>query len=265
MIALLSDPGAWVSLGVLTLMEVVLGIDNIVFLTILVSRLPKDQQTLGRRLGLGGALITRVALLLALNWVAHLEREMFTLVRPWTAKDLVLVAGGIFLLWKATREIYENVERPGGEEEHLRGGDQRFGLFKVVVQISLLDLVFSLDSVITAVGMADHIEVMVVAIILAILAMMLFARPIGEFVQENPSVKVLALSFLVLVGATLVMEGTGQHVPKGYVYSAMGFSLLVQVLNLRRDRRAGPTPHHPPGPHDEADGAADEAKAAETP
>jgi predicted tellurium resistance membrane protein TerC len=237
MIELVTDPSAWVSLAVLTLMEVVLGIDNIVFLSILVGRLPKSQQALGRRLGLAGALLTRVLLLLTLNWLAHLERTLFHLVRDWSAKDLVLVGGGMFLLWKATREIYDNVEHPGEHEEELREESSSLGLLSIVVQISLLDIVFSLDSVITAVGMADHVEVMVVAIIVAVLAMMLFARPIGEFVHENPSVKVLALSFLVLIGATLVMEGTGQHIAKGYVYSAMGFSLAVQVLNLRRDRR----------------------------
>lgn len=239
MVELLLDPNAWVSLAILTLMEVVLGIDNIVFLSILVSRLPKEQQALGRRLGLAGALGTRVALLFALNWLSHFERVLFELWRPWTAKDLVLVGGGLFLLWKATREIYDTVEHPGAHEAAVAASSARMGLAKVVAQVAVIDLVFSLDSVITAVGMADHVEVMVVAIVLAIVVMMLFARPIGDFVERNPSVKVLALSFLVLIGATLVMEGTGQHVAKGYVYSAMAFSLLVQVLNLRRDRKVG--------------------------
>jgi predicted tellurium resistance membrane protein TerC len=244
MVELLFDPNAWVALSILTLMEVVLGIDNIVFLTILVSRLPREQQALGRRLGLLGALLTRVLLLMALNWLAHLERELFELWRPWTAKDIVLVAGGLFLLWKATREIYDNVEHPGQHEEELQQQSARIGLAKVVAQVAVIDLVFSLDSVITAVGMADDVEVMVVAIVLAILVMLLFARRIGDFVERNPSVKVLALSFLVLIGATLVMEGTGQHVAKGYVYSAMAFSLLVQVLNLRRDKKVtGPSSH----------------------
>jgi predicted tellurium resistance membrane protein TerC len=150
----------------------------------------------------------------------------------------VLVFGGLFLLWKATREIYENVEHPDAHDEVVVNQAGRLGMAAIIGQIMLLDVVFSLDSVITAVGMADHIEVMVVAVILAILVMMLFAGPVGDFVQNNPSVKVLALAFLVLIGATLVMEGTGAHVAKGYVYSAMGFSLLVQMLNLRMDKRA---------------------------
>jgi predicted tellurium resistance membrane protein TerC len=237
MIELLSSPEAWVSLAVLTLMEIVLGIDNIVFISILTSKLPREQQVLGRRLGLAGALLTRVLLLLTLNFLAHLEEPLFTFVRAWTGKDLVLLAGGLFLLWKATKEIYEHVEHPLEEELSVGARASRAGLAAIVAQIALLDIVFSIDSVITAVGMADHIEVMVVAVLLAVIVMMVFAGPIGDFVHKNPSVKVLALAFLVLIGATLVMEATGAHVAKGYVYSAMGFSLLVQVLNLRADKR----------------------------
>jgi predicted tellurium resistance membrane protein TerC len=254
MLELLTDPSAWISLAVLTLMEVILGIDNIVFISILTARLPRHQQVLGRRLGLAGALLTRIALLMTINWLAHLQDELFTLWRPWTGKDLVLLAGGLFLLWKATREIYESVEHPHDQEHNLSEGANRMGLAWVVAQITLLDIVFSIDSVITAVGMADHLEVMVLAILIAIAVMMLFAGPVGDFVQNNPSIKVLALAFLVLIGATLVMEGTGQHVAKGYVYSAMGFSLLVQVLNLRMHRKAeklapqgAPTTHAPVG------------------
>ena len=238
MIDLLTDPQAWLSLAILTLMEIVLGIDNIVFITILTGRVPRERQVATRRLGLAGALLTRLALLLTLNWISHLESTLFTLVRPWSGKDLVLVLGGLFLLWKATREIYENVEHPHDDDQAIVEQASRLGVAAIVGQIMLLDIVFSLDSVITAVGMADHIEVMVVAVVLAILVMMLFAGPVGDFVQNNPSVKVLALAFLVLIGATLVMEGTGAHVSKGYVYAAMGFSLLVQMLNLRMDKRA---------------------------
>lgn len=237
MFAWMADPEAWVSLAVLTVMEIVLGIDNIVFLSILTAKLPNHQRVLGQRLGLGGALLTRVGLLLTVNWLAHLEDTLFTLVRPWSGRDLVLLAGGLFLLWKATREIYENVEHPHAEEEG--GKVVTSTLAAVVVQIMLIDIVFSVDSVVTAVGMADHVQVMVVAIILAVMVMMLFARAVGEFVNNNPSVKVLALAFLVLIGATLVMEATGQHVAKGYVYTAMGFSLAVQMLNLRMNRKVG--------------------------
>jgi predicted tellurium resistance membrane protein TerC len=236
MIELLTSPEAWVSLAFLTVMEVVLGIDNIVFLTILTGRLPRDQQLSARRLGLAGALITRVLLLLTLNWLAHLERPLFHLWRDWSGRDLVLLAGGVFLLWKATKEIYENVEHPDSHDEGAKT-HSRAGLASIVLQIALLDIVFSIDSVITAVGTAEHIEVMVAAVLLAVGVMMLFAKPVGDFVQDHPSVRILALSFLVLIGVTLVMEGTGAHVEKGYIYSAMAFSFLVQVLNVRRDKK----------------------------
>lgn len=237
MIELLTSPEAWVSFAFLTVMEVVLGIDNIVFLTILTGRLPREQQLLARRLGLAGALVTRVGLLLTLNWLAHLQAELFFLVRSWTGRDLVLAAGGVFLLWKATKEIYENVEHPDAHGDEVREGASRFGLAWVVLQIAILDIVFSIDSVITAVGTAEHVEVMVAAVMAAVAVMMLFARPVGDFVQDHPSVRILALAFLVLIGVTLIMEGTGAHVEKGYLYSAMAFSFLVQVLNVRRDKR----------------------------
>lgn len=246
MIELLTSPDAWLSLLMLTTLEVVLGIDNIVFLTILTGRLPPEQRLMGRRLGLMGALVTRVVLLFGLSFLAHLEEPLFTLVRPWSGHDLVLVSGGLFLLWKATKEIYENVEHPDAHDEQPQAVSRR-GLAAIVVQIALLDVVFSLDSVITAVGVVEQLPIMIAAVLLAVLVMLLFAGPVGDFVQNNPSVRILALSFLVLIGATLIMEGTGQHVPKPYVYSAMGFSILVQTLNLRRDKRldrrkgAGPT------------------------
>ena len=249
MIELLTSPEAWISLAVLTLMEVVLGIDNIVFITILAGRLPKDQQKRGRQLGLAGALVTRVILLLGINWLIHLDEVLFTLVRDWSGKDLVLLAGGLFLLWKATREIYENVEHPHGKPAEGEGPAHASGVGRgaeaagttrasVIAQVMLLDVVFSIDSVITAVGMAEHVEIMVVAILLAVVLMIALAGPVGDFVENNPSVKILALAFLVLIGATLIMEATGRHVEKGYIYSAMGFSLLVQILNLRMARRA---------------------------
>lgn len=230
-----TTPEAWISLLVLTLMEIVLGIDNIVFITILSGRLPEHQQLLGRRLGLAGALVTRLALLGTLNLLTRLDTVLFTLVRAWTARDLVLLGGGLFLIWKATREIYENVEHPEPRGANAKA-DGQVTMASVIAQVMLLDVVFSLDSVITAVGMADHVGVMALAIVIAVAVMLIFAGPIGDFVDGNPSVRVLALAFLVLIGVTLVMEATGQHVEKGYIYSAMGFSLFVQVLNLRRDR-----------------------------
>ncbi len=243
MIELLSNPEAWVSLLVLSVMEIVLGIDNIVFITILCGRLPEERQLAGRRIGLAVALISRLALLSVLSWVMHLENTLFTLVIPWSGRDLILAFGGLFLLYKATREIYDNVERP---EEHgvSLGSDAatsvkavKASFAGIMVQVMILDIVFSLDSVITAVGMAKHIEVMVVAMLIAVGVMMVFAGPIGDFIQAHPSVRVLALSFLVLIGVMLIIEGTGGHVSKGYIYSAMGFSLLVQMLNIRMDAK----------------------------
>lgn len=246
MIELLSSPQAWISLAILTAMEIVLGIDNIVFITIVTGRLPAERQLEARRIGLLVALGARIALLMAIGWVIQLTEPLFEWVRVWTGKDLILFGGGVFLLWKATREIYVHVEHPELDEVHeARGGGGPVSLRGILVQIVLLDLVFSLDSVITAVGMADEIAVMVVAVILAVGVMMAFAGPIGDFVQRHPSIKVLALAFLVLIGVMLVAEGTGAHVSKGYIYSAMAFSLGVEMLNLRQKRRrrgAGATP-----------------------
>lgn len=241
MIELLTSPEAWISLAVLTLMEVVLGIDNIVFITILCGRLPKDQQLNGRRLGLAMAVISRVALLATINWVVHLDETLFTFVVPWSGKDIILAGGGLFLLWKATKEIYENVEHPEEQAEDNVNMKGPANLGRIMLQVMILDIVFSLDSVITAVGMAEDLRIMVAAVLIAVGVMMVFAGPIGDFVERNPSVRVLALAFLVMIGAMLIMEATGAHVSKGYIYSAMGFSLFVQVLNMRMDsRKRGP-------------------------
>jgi predicted tellurium resistance membrane protein TerC len=243
MIELLSSPEAWVSLLVLTVMEIVLGIDNIVFITILCGRLPRERQLSARRLGLGVALGSRLVLLLGISWVMHLEDELFTLVIPWTGKNLILAVGGMFLLYKATREIYENVEQPEehagsiGADAALAAGKPKVSYAGIILQVMILDIVFSLDSVITAVGMAQHIEVMVVAMLIAVGVMMVFAGSIGDFIQSHPSVRVLALAFLMLIGVMLVIESTGGHVSKGYIYSAMGFSLFVQMLNIRMDAK----------------------------
>ncbi len=244
MIELLSDPETYVSLLVLSVMEIVLGIDNIVFITILCGRLPKAQQLGARRLGLAVALISRLGLLSVISWVMRLDETLFTLVRPFSGKDLILVGGGLFLLYKATHEIFVNVEHPGQNKDEVVHDAERVqaagrGLYAgIILQVMLLDIVFSLDSVITAVGMAKHIPIMIIAMIIAVIVMMVFAGPVGDFIERHPSVRVLALAFLVLIGVMLMAEGTGAHVSKGYVYSAMGFSLFVQILNLRLDARA---------------------------
>lgn len=235
----MADPQAWVSLMVLTLMEVVLGIDNIVFITILCGRLPEEEQLRARRLGIGAALVSRIILLLSISWVMKLVEPLFHVgEHPVSGKDLILLIGGLFLLYKATTEIHENVNNPEHHSEH--GGGKAAANFRdILIQVMLLDVVFSLDSVITAVGMADHLPVMILAVLIAVGIMLAFAGPIGDFVQKNATVRVLALAFLVLIGGMLLMEGGGVHVSKGYIYSAMGFSLVVELLNMRmRNRRA---------------------------
>lgn len=244
------DSTSLVSLLVLTGMELVLGIDNIVFITILASKLPAEQQDKARRLGLAAALISRLLLLFSISWVMRLTEPLFEFVRPWNGKELILVAGGLFLIYKATHEIYENVERPQehqpesvapamGELETTRAARaSRSALAGVVAQIMLIDLVFSIDSVVTAVGMVEHVGIMVLGMLLSMVAMVFFVGPVGSFVQRHPSVRVLALSFLVLIGGTLLMEGTGLHVPKSYTYVAMGFALLMESINMRMRSRA---------------------------
>ena len=241
---LLTQPEVYVSLLVLSLMEIVLGIDNIVFITILTGRLPKEKQLGARRLGLTVALVTRLGLLTAISWVMRLQETLFTLVVPISGKDLILIGSGLFLLYKATHEIFVNVEHPGEAEQEIMHDVEKVAPKKdgvsylgIILQIMVLDVVFSLDSVITAVGMAKHVPVMIAAMIIAVAVMLIFAGPIGDFIQNHPSVRVLALAFLVLIGVMLIVEGTGGHVSKGYIYSAMGFSLFVQVLNIRMDAR----------------------------
>ncbi len=232
----LTDPEVWISFATLTLMELILGIDNIVFITILTARVDAARRTLARRLGLAAAMLSRVVLLAFIQQLTTLTEPLFDFWRPWSGRDIVLGLGGVFLLYKATTEIFEAVERPA--ESHTTadvGGASQMG--SILLQILVLDLVFSLDSVITAVGMAEHLPVMVAAILISGVVMMFFDGPIGDFVQDNPSVRLLALAFLVLIGAMLTMEATGQHVSKGYIYSAIAFSLVVQFLNLRRERR----------------------------
>jgi len=234
----MSDPQAWIALATLTALEIVLGIDNIIFISILSGKLPPEQRARGRTIGLAAAMLMRLVLLASLQWLSHLTTNLFVFAgHAVTARDLILVGGGLFLLAKATFEIHHNLE---GREQHV-GGSAAASFGSVIAQIMVLDIVFSLDSVITAIGMADHLPVMAAAVIIAVLVMMVAAGPISDFVEEHPTLKILALSFLLLVGMSLVAEGLGQHIPKGYLYFAMAFSVLVEVLNLRiRDRTEGP-------------------------
>jgi len=233
MLEIFSTPSAWVSLATLTGLEIVLGIDNIVFITVLAGKLPKEQRRTATRLGLAAALITRLLLLFTLSWVMRLSAPLVTLAgHEVTGRDLVLILGGLFLMAKATLEIYDKVEAhdPLGSTESSAGSGR---MVSVVAQIMVLDMVFSLDSVITAVGMVPQLEIMVVAVVLSVIVMLVFAAPVGDFVEEHPSIKILALSFLVMIGVLLVAEGTGQHFERGYVYFAMMFSLGIELLNMR--------------------------------
>ena len=231
---LLLNPEIWVAFLTLLALEIVLGIDNVVFISILVDKLPEERQALARRLGLGLALVMRVLLLLSLSWVIGLTAPLFTVLgQEISGRDLILILGGLFLLGKSTFEIHENLE---GEEGHKSARvSATFG--SVLVQIVLLDMVFSLDSVITAVGMVDEVSVMIAAVTIAILVMLVSAEAVSGFVNRHPTVKMLALSFLLLIGFALLLEGFDQHVPKGYIYFAMGFSVFVEFLNLRIRRR----------------------------
>ena len=241
---LLLDPQVWVAFLTLTALEVVLGIDNIIFITILANRLPESQRDSARRFGLLLAMGTRILLLLSLAWVMRLTDPLFTLMQhAVSGRDMILFFGGLFLIAKSTMEIHSSLEGP---EEHSVGEAAVQGFFGVVVQIGVLDIIFSLDSVITAVGLVEQVPVMIAAIVVAVLVMMWAARPIGDFVERHPTIKMLALSFLILIGVALVGEGAGLHIPKGYIYFAMAFSLAVEMLNmrLRRKRAAAPVRLH---------------------
>lgn len=230
----ISDPNAWIALLTLTALEIVLGIDNIVFITILAGKLPPGEQHRARRLGLAAAMITRILLLLSINWIMGLTDPLFSVFdNALSGRDLILIAGGMFLVWKSTREIHERVE---GDEESPEA-PAKVSFTGVIVQIMFLDIVFSLDSVITAVGMADHIEVMIAAVVISVGIMMFAADSVGDFVQKHPTVKMLALAFLILIGVNLMAEGWHFHIPKGYVYFAMAFSVFVEMLNLRVSKK----------------------------
>jgi predicted tellurium resistance membrane protein TerC len=237
----LTDPQIWIALATLTFLEIVLGVDNIIFISILSGKLPDEQQPRARRLGLLGAMGSRVLLLFSLAWIIRLTEPWFTIVgQEISGRDLILILGGLFLLGKSTYEIHDKLE---GEEGHA-SAKVRSSFLSVIVQIMLLDIVFSLDSVITAVGMVDELWVMVAAVIIAVAIMMVSAEPISAFVHRHPTVKMLALSFLLLIGLSLILEGFDHHIPKGYIYFAMGFSVFVEMINLRVRRAAAPVQLH---------------------
>lgn len=228
------DPNAWMALATLTILEIVLGIDNIIFLSIVVSKLPTHQQSSARRIGLIAAMAMRLALLASIAWLARLTTPLFTIAEHMiSARDLILCAGGIFLIWKASQEIFDTIE--GEEDDFAQKPVSSF--WAAIFQIALLDIIFSLDSVITAVGLSDHLFIMMAAVIISVLIMMFAAKSIGDFVERYPSIKILALSFLILVGFTLILESVQVHVSKGYIYFAMFFSMAVQVLNILRSKK----------------------------
>jgi predicted tellurium resistance membrane protein TerC len=232
MLELLYDPNVWAAFLTLTAMEVVLGIDNIVFISVLVSRLPKEQADRARRLGLSLALVFRILLLLVISWIIGLTQPAFDIMGfapSW--KDLILIAGGAFLVYKATHEMHAEIEEPHEEEDNLKK-QASMAFAAIISQIIVIDLVFSIDSIVTAVGMADNVEVMIAAVIVAVGVMFVASGPVADFVAKHPTTKMLALAFLLLIGTSLVADGLGFHIPKGYIYSAMGFSVLVEAINI---------------------------------
>lgn len=240
MMHLLTDPQAWIAFATLLALEIVLGIDNVIFISILAGKLPAAQQARARTIGLALALITRVALLFSLAWIVRLTNPLFSVFGLGiSGRDLILLFGGLFLLWKATHEIHQKLE---GEEEHATGGRAGVTFNGVIVQILLLDIVFSLDSVITAVGMVSQLPIMIAAVVAAVIVMLVAAGSISRFVDRHPTIKMLALSFLLLIGVTLIAEGFHQHIPKGYIYFAMAFSVFVEMLNLRLRKKTTPEP-----------------------
>ena len=236
---LASDPAAWVALVTLVAMEVVLGIDNLIFISILTNKLPPEHRSKARRIGISLALILRLALLSTVAIIVTLTTPVFTVLRQgFSWRDLILIAGGLFLVWKATKEIHHNVDPHPSDD--MFDSKVNIGFAAAITQILMLDLVFSIDSIITAVGMTEHIPIMIIAVIAAVTAMLLAADPLAKFIEANPTVVMLALGFLLMIGMTLIADGFGAHVPKGYIYAAMGFSALVEGLNMiARRRREG--------------------------
>jgi len=239
----IASPEAWIALGTLAALEIVLGIDNIIFLSILVGRLPEKQRAFARRLGLGLAMFARLALLFSISWVMGLTETWFSVLgNDISGRDVILIGGGLFLLAKSTQEIHHSLE--GANEEPGAPKVVANSLMMVLIQIMILDIVFSLDSVITAVGLVNNIEIMAIAIVAAVAVMMFAAKPIGDFVDAHPTIKILALSFLILVGVTLMIEGFDVHVPKGYIYFAMAFSCCVEMINIRLRKKSNPVQLH---------------------
>ena len=237
---LLQSPEAWIALFTLIVMEVVLGLDNLIFISILTNKLPEHQRSFARRLGIGLALVLRLALLSVIAWIVTLTQPVFDAFgQSFSWKDMILIAGGLFLVWKATKEIHESVDP---EPDHAAAGAVTISLAAAIGQILVLDAVFSIDSIITAVGMTPHLPIMVTAVVISVITMMVAARPLAEFIDANPTVVMLALGFLLMIGMVLIAEGFGAHVPKGYIYAAMCFSALVEALNIlarRAKRRRG--------------------------
>ena len=242
MIELFSQPETWIALLTLTALELVLGIDNIIFISILVDKLPPQSRELARRIGLGLAMFMRIAMLLLLAWIVGLTEPVFTaLDRPVSGRDLILISGGLFLLWKSTGEIHQLLEGQAGHHS----GAVKATFSAIITQIIVIDLVFSLDSIITAVGMVSEVEIMIAAVVISVVLMMVFATAIGNFVSAHPTIKMLALAFLLVVGVALIADGAGTHIPRGYIYFAMAFSVTVEMLNLRlRKRAAAPVELH---------------------
>jgi len=240
---LAADPAVWVALGALIAMEVVLGIDNLIFISILTNKLPEHQRSRGRRIGIGLALILRLGLLSTVAFIVQLTAPVFSVFgKAFSWRDLILIAGGLFLVWKATKEIHHKVDPDHGPDMFDGGAAAAVTFGGVIFQILLLDLVFSIDSIITAVGMTEHIPVMVIAVVVAVAVMLLAADPLARFIDKNPTIVMLALGFLLMIGATLIGEGFGAHIPKGYIYAAMAFSALIEGLNMmsrRASRKRG--------------------------
>lgn len=238
MLAMLADPQIWIAFATLTALELVLGIDNIIFISILVDKLPVERREVARRVGLFGAMFMRIGLLLTLAWIVGMTAPLFTVLnQDISGRDLVLIGGGLFLLWKSVGEIHQTIEGEEHEANATGAVEATFGA--IILQIMVVDIVFSLDSIITAVGMVQEVSVMIAAVIASVGLMMLFAGPIGRFVSANPTIKMLALAFLVVIGVVLIADGFGYHMPKGYIYTAMAFSLLVEVLNMKMHKRHG--------------------------
>ena len=252
LIALFTNPETWVALLTLTVLEIVLGIDNVIFISILITRLPATQRDRARRIGLGLATGMRIALLLTITWIIGLTQPAFTLIgRDFSWRDLILIGGGLFLLWKATTEIHESLE---GEPAHLTATAGTASFAGIIAQIVLLDIVFSLDSVLTAVGLVDDVPVMIAAVVIAVGVMLVASGPLSRFVHQHPTVKILALSFLLLIGVTLIADGFGFHIDKAYIYAAMAFSVFVEILNLRRRQKETAIQLRPTFVKDQAEG-----------